>query len=305
MAIHYQTYPYTPILGWSLSRFEVFDKCKRQYFYTYYSKHVPDVPAYKLKQLRDLTSAPLEIGNIMHDLMEAFLHRLQKDDSAIDEERFRTFAHKKAAEYLSRKTFIETYYDKRPIDPEYVRSRINKCIDNFLKSPCFSWIYMKAIIHKNDWMIEPEGFGETRLGTLKAYCKMDFLFPVGNEVHILDWKTGKRDEVKHKRQLAGYVAAACSNFGFSVENVYARIVYLYPAFDELETRLTHSELRSFLELVQQQTSHMHAYCKDIEHNLPKPIEEFAPSPSPSTCGMCNYRELCFPEGLNRAESVHL
>jgi ATP-dependent helicase/DNAse subunit B len=96
MQLAYAAYPFSPILGWSISRYEVFDKCKRQYFYTYYSKHGPVVPHYKMAQLRDLTSVPLEIGNVVHDVLEAFLKRLQKSDSDIDEQRFFLYARQKA-----------------------------------------------------------------------------------------------------------------------------------------------------------------------------------------------------------------
>ena len=95
MNLTYQTYPFTPTLGWSISRFETFDKCKRQYFYTYYAKFAPGIPQYKLAQLKNLTSVPLEVGNVVHDVIEAFLRRLQKSDSDIDEKRFLQFAKKR------------------------------------------------------------------------------------------------------------------------------------------------------------------------------------------------------------------
>ena len=102
MVLKYPSYEFTPVLGWSISRYEVFDKCKRQYFYTYYPKHVPGVPFYKMAALKDLTSVPLEIGNVVHDILEAFLRRLQKSDSNIDENRFLEFAREKTDEYFSR-----------------------------------------------------------------------------------------------------------------------------------------------------------------------------------------------------------
>jgi len=175
MSLTFQHYDFTPILGWSISRYEVFDKCKRQYFYTYYSKYAPDIPNYKIKQLKDITSIPLEIGNVVHDVIEAFLRRLQMSDSNIDEQRFFMYAQEKARQAFMQKTFIENYYaSTRQTNPEEAYSKITACLKNFIESPCYSWIFMKAIRNKNDWPIEPPGFGETRLNGLKAYCKMDF-----------------------------------------------------------------------------------------------------------------------------------
>ncbi|KMQ50981.1 hypothetical protein CHISP_2123 [Chitinispirillum alkaliphilum] len=303
MILEFEKYPFTPILGWSISRYEVFDKCKRRYYYTYYSKHVSDVPKYKLDKLRALTSVPLEIGNVVHDVIEAFLRRLQISDSDIDEKRFFQFAQTKAKEYFSRKTFIETYYNyTKDIDVDFAVKRINLALSNFIQSPCYSWIYMKAVTNKTNWMIEPPGMGETRLNGLKAYSKMDFLFPVDDEVHILDWKSGGKDIAKHSMQLVGYAAAAASNFGIPCSKIYPRIIYLLPEFSEFSFDVNECGLNDFFSKVATQTEQMHTYCNDVENNVPLEIKAFPKSPSPSMCKYCNYQELCFPEGLyNEAE----
>jgi CRISPR/Cas system-associated exonuclease Cas4 (RecB family) len=295
MVLRYETYPFSPVLGWSLSRYEVFDKCKRQYFYQYYSRHVTEIPAYKISQLKQLTSVALEIGNVVHDVMEAFLKRLQKDDSSIDEQKFYDYARQKAASYFSTKTFVENYYEfgQKP-DLGDAISRINVCLSNFMKSPCFTWLFMKAIINKENWMIEPPGYGETRLDGLKAYCKMDFLFPVDKEVYILDWKTGRKDTYKHSRQLIGYAAAASNNFGITFDAIVPKIIYLQPDFDEFELKIRDGELEEFFKTVKRQTDEMCALCKNPAQNIPSPMDAFPATPSPSMCNYCNFRELCHP-----------
>jgi hypothetical protein len=293
MPLSYQSFPFTPLLGWSISRYEIFDKCKRQYFFTYYGKHAREVPFYKIAQLKELTSIPLEIGTIVHNVLEAFLKRLQKSDANIDENKFFQFARQKAQENFSGKTFIETYYGtlKAP-SFDYALDKITKCLENFIASPCYSWIFMKAMTNKNDWLIEPPGFGETRLNGLKAYCKMDFLFPVEGAVHILDWKTGGKDTYKHSNQLIGYAAAAHNNFNFPVERIFPKIVYLYPGFDEYELTVGDA-LPAFFEKVRLQTEEMYSSCLDVEKNIPLPIESFPLTPSAGVCPYCNFQELCF------------
>jgi CRISPR/Cas system-associated exonuclease Cas4 (RecB family) len=298
MSVHYEKYPFTPELGWSISRNEVFEKCKRQYFYAYYSKYVQEVPHFKLSMLRELTSVPLEIGNVVHDVLEAFLRRLQKSDSNIDEQRFFSYARQKVDEYFSKKTFLETYYQHSGIiDREKAFLKVESCLHNFIRSPCYSWIYMKAIRSREDWMIEPEGFGETRLDGMKAYCKMDFLMPVGDEVHILDWKTGAKDPAKHGAQLKGYSAAASQNFGIQWERIFPKIVYLSPSYDEYELRLDRNGYEALIATVRDQTQKMRSFCTNVEENTPLPMDEFPISPSHSVCRQCRYQELCFPQGL--------
>ncbi len=296
MELKYARYDFTPILGWSISRYEIFDKCKRQYFYQYYSKFVRDIPLYKIRQLRELTSVPLEVGNVVHDVLEAFLRRLQKSDSDIDEERFYRYAEEKAREYFSTKTFLETRYGTvERIDMDAVYARIRRCLRNFMGSPVCTWIYMNALRNKSNWMIEPPGYGETRLNGLKAYCKMDFLFPLENEVAVVDWKTGKRDGYKHANQVIAYAAAASNNFGIPMERIYPRIVYLYPEYGELEVAVDESHLQQFYTRVREQTDEMHACCVDVEQNVPRDMEHFPMTPSRHVCAYCNYQELCFPE----------
>jgi hypothetical protein len=294
MELKYPRYDFTPILGWSISRYELFDKCKRQYFYNYYPKFVPGVPFYKIARLRDMTSVPLEVGNVVHDVIEAFLWRLQKSDSDIDESRFFQFAQEKADEYFSKKTFLETYYGQaEEINRGDADKKISDCLKNFIGSPVYTWIFMKAITNKDNWMIEPPGMGETRLNGLKAYCKMDFLFPVDNEIHILDWKTGAKDTYKHSRQLIGYAAAAGGNFGIPAGAIFPKIIYLHPAFEEFEIPLAEQDFPAFHEKARVQTEEMQSFCADAQNNTPKPIEEFPLTPSQAICRFCNFQELCF------------
>jgi CRISPR/Cas system-associated exonuclease Cas4 (RecB family) len=296
MVLQYKRYPFTPNPGWSLSRYEMFDKCRRQYYYQYYAKHVPDVPSYKLQFLKGLTSVPLEIGNVVHDVLEAFLRRLQKSDAQIDERRFFEFARTKVDSYFRKKTFIETYYGQmREISIEAAIGRIEQTLQNFIDSPIYSWLFMKAIRNRENWMIEPEGYGETRLDGLKAYCKMDFLFPVDGHIHILDWKTGKKDERKHAAQLIGYATAASSNFDIPVETIFPRIVYLYPEFQELEIAIQPEDIESFFETVRSQLDEMRDCLKDPDNNIPHDIELFPMRPHEALCRHCRFQELCFPE----------
>jgi CRISPR/Cas system-associated exonuclease Cas4 (RecB family) len=296
MQLLYKNYEYNPVLGWSISRYEVFDKCKRQYFFTYYPKAVKNVPHYKMAQLRELTSVPLEIGNVVHDILEAFLKRLQKSDTDIDESRFFKYARDLVDRYFTEKSFLEIYYGYySEIDIEKAYEKIEHCLKNFIQSPCYNWIYMVALGDRRNWMIEPSGFGETRLNGMKAYCKMDFLLPVKEDIYILDWKTGSKDEAKHKCQLMGYAAAANKNFNIRWDRIFPKIIYLYPQYEEYEIKINQEELEAFFETIRKQTQQMYAFCSSVEQNIPLDIEEFPKNPSPTLCKQCRFRELCFPE----------
>ena len=191
-------YEFTPVLGWSISRYETFSNCKRLYYYQYYGKFDPDYPRVKIDLLKNLTSIPLEIGNIVHDTISAVLRRLLKSNNEIDRGRFQEFVEKVVIQNCRNKTFFEVYYSEvGSVKPVNLLPHIEVCLTTFLASPRFVWIRDKAIGSKHAWLIEPPGYGEARIEGMKVYCKVDFLFIVDGRIVILDWKTGKHDETKH------------------------------------------------------------------------------------------------------------
>lgn len=294
MKINFKRYKYTPILGWSSSRYELFQKCQRHYFYNYYTKFVPDVPLDHLNRLKQLTSVPLEVGNVVHHIIEAFLRRLQQSDSNIDEKRFIEYGMNLCDQFFDKKEFLEVYYGyTQQIDRDEAKAKIRVALTNFMNSHLFNWLFMKAITNRQNWVIEPDGFGETRINGLKAYCKMDFLFPVDDEIHILDWKSGKKHAEKHSKQLMGYaLATQVNNPAVDVQRIIPRIIYMYPEMDELEFQITDASLAKFCREVEDQTLEMHSFCKDIEQNIPREFSFFEKTGYTALCKHCPFQEPC-------------
>lgn len=247
-------FTYTPILGWSVSRFEKFNLCKRAYYYEYYSKYEPLELRKKVETLKKLTSIPLEQGNIVHDVIKVLLERLLKTEKAIDETRFFEFVKRKTSEYVNKKVFMEVYYNYlNKIEEEQIFYEVSQCLKNFLSSERYLWILSKAICNKNKWLIEPPGYGETRIGNLKAYCKVDFLFPVDDEIYIIDWKTGKRDEQKHRKQMLGY--SLWTNFHFNKEphKIFPIVAYISEGYNEVSFAINEFDLEEFQKVVEEET----------------------------------------------------
>ena len=105
-----KSFSFTHELGWSVSRFDTFSACKRKYYYTYYGKFDNEFSFQQITTLKSLTSVPLEIGNIAHDIMETLLKRLVKSSEVIDQSRLEVYVEKICLEYIQNKTFIEMYY---------------------------------------------------------------------------------------------------------------------------------------------------------------------------------------------------
>jgi PD-(D/E)XK nuclease superfamily len=286
-------FEFTSVLGWSVSRWETFSACKRQYYYQYYGKHDRDnLP--KINYLKGLTTVPLEIGNVTHKVIEILLKRMQKSALNIDEDKFFEFTKHRMLKILEEKEFAEIYYGQfETVDAEnLILPKVTAALRNLLKSERLPWLFEKALATKDEWIIDPEGYGECRIDNQKAYCKVDFLFPIGDEVYILDWKTGKKDDAKHGKQLRGYVAWAYFHFEKEFTKIVPSVAYLLPEYSERSIQVDENGIEAFSDEIRSETEEMYKYCEDVEDNIPLAKVEFPMTENLILCRYCNFRELC-------------
>ncbi|MDR1720964.1 MAG: PD-(D/E)XK nuclease family protein [Endomicrobium sp.] len=285
---------YTDILGWSISRYEKFLNCKRQYFYDYYAKFDKETPLEKIQFLKKLTSKPLETGNIIHDIIRDVFKRYQKSAKPLNKDKFLKYSFNITENYCCSKTFFEDYYEGEIILPSEIYTKVKDILENFLNSSRFAWIEKNAVPQSSEWIIEPDGFGEFRTKDYKAFCKVDFLFPVGDKIYIMDWKTGKPDERKHLKQLTGYALWTRYHLAKNADDIVPIIAYLYPEYKEKSAKVDDRSISEFENLVTGETEYMYEYLANIEKNIPKDKKEFSLTDNAVLCKYCNYKEICSP-----------
>jgi CRISPR/Cas system-associated exonuclease Cas4 (RecB family) len=283
---------YTSILGWSASRYDKFSTCKRQYFYDYYAKFDKDTPLEKIQFLKKLTSRNLETGNIVHDIIRDMLKRYQISTKPLNKDKFFKYSYDITKNYCNSKKFFEQYYNGKTVLIPEIYAKVKDILENFLNSSRFTWIEKNAMFKSSKWIIEPEGFGETRINGLKAFCKVDFLFPVDNKIYIMDWKTGKPIEEKHSKQLKGYTLWANYIFDKKIDDILPIIVYLYPQYNEKSVEIDNCSISEFAKIVVNETQNMYEYLTDIEQNVPKDKKEFSLNENKFLCKYCCYKEIC-------------
>jgi len=285
-------FEYTAILGWSSTRYDIFSECKRKYYYQYYAKFDKEYQRNKIDFLKGLTSIPMEIGNISHDVVKEVLERLKKSTAPVDKHKFEAYV-KNIAQSRTKKNFFEVHYKvQEQIDPDQLFRKTYASLNNFLESERFEWIKESAISEMDKWIIEPEGYGESRLDGLKLYCKVDFMFPSGEKIIILDWKTGKKNEKKHSKQLVGYAAWASFHLDRKASDIEPIIVYLHPEYEEISLNITDAELMEYKERILTETKEMYGYCSNFEENIPLDKEKFPMLEDTTICKYCNFKELC-------------
>jgi len=296
-----QQFPYTPILGWSLSRYDLFSICKRRYFFQYYAKYDRDIPVRRLTRFKELTTVAMETGSIVHEVIEALLNRLRTTAEPIDRQRFLAYADQAIDRSLLRESFEEVVYgEAEAVRGEQLQPKVHACLENLLTSDRFRWLVEEAGPASGGWIIDPPGYGETRLGEMKVYIKVDVLFPLGDRIHILDWKTGKTDPGRHRKQLVGYATWASTHFAVEPERVLPTLAYLYPAYEEVQQSFTVADLQAFAVQVRAETNEMYEYCRDIEQNVPLEKDAFPRIDDPRVCAQCAFRAVCFPETYRAA-----
>jgi hypothetical protein len=283
---------FTNILGWSISRYDKFLICKRKYFYDYYSKFDKTLSFEKLQFLKNLTSKYLIVGNIVHEIISDILKRYQISTEPININKFSKYLINITNKNYIAKTFFEHYYNKEIIKIDEIYKKICDISKNFINSEKFFWIKKNALIKKDEWIIEPLWLGETIINNYKTFCKVDFLFHIHDKTYIIDWKTGKPDSKKHKRQLIGYSLWASYKYNKKAINIIPSIVYLYPKIEEKTINITDSLINKFKNKIKIETENMYNYLIDINKNIPKDKKEFQLANNRFFCKYCNYKELC-------------
>jgi hypothetical protein len=228
-----------------------------------------------------------------HDVMESILHRLIKSSQPVDVERLEKFVHQKAQEYVTSKKFLEVHYkEQEQIAWEPIAERAFGSIKNIVTSDRFAWILELPQSSKDQWMIEPAGYGETRIEGMKAYCKVDFMLPHEETIYIMDWKTGKPDPEKHRKQLIGYSLFAKYHFDGRFAQIVPMVCYVKEGYEEVQPEITDADISAFVETVRSETAEMKSYNLDEVKNTPKMKASFAMTDNISSCRFCEYRELC-------------
>ncbi len=286
-------FEFTKILGWSVSRYNMFQTCKRQYYYNYYGKYDTEYPTSEINKLKNLTSIPLMRGTIVHHVLETLLKRLKVTEKNIDKNKFFQYAKKECRKKSNNLAFTEVYYgDQSSVSASELYEDVSTCLKNFIESDRFPWVMEEAVKYKDNWIIEPPNFGETRIDDIKAYTKFDFLTPLDDKVMIIDWKSGIPDENKDRKQLMGYTSWACYHLKKDPQKIVAVLSYLKPEYSETIIPMDDFDFRSFYRQVKKETYEMRDYCKNATENIPKEKEIFMKTSNEFLCQYCNFRDLC-------------
>jgi hypothetical protein len=204
---------------------------------------------------------------------------------------------------------LEDYYELQ-VSPTRIQDlvqRISTCMKNFQESEVLyrilragsrNWIDVKQPLARSPSILID--------GTI-VYTNYDFLFKEDDQLHIIDWKSG-RPSSKDQSQLVVYALYAESH-GYKLDRVDAQAVYLLIEPVAWQPRsFTPADCASAREFIVDQVQEELSVSSLRRAADDTPLywidrDQLPPTPEIRKCTTCNFRAIC-PEGQLLFESGH-
>ncbi len=290
--------------SWSKSRDEKFRECQRQYYYHHYGSWGgwdASAPAKtrELYILKNLKSRHMWVGEIVHHTIETALKNyvsmrqmnLEKylaDMTARMRSEFRGSRDKVYRKAKKTVGLFEHEYDTKTPDSKWVEihETAKRCLTNFV-NVIFPRL-AKPVPVENWKLIETMQEFDFE-GTL-IYVKIDFAFMDEEGLKIVDWKTGKSEDVDNEIQLDCY-------------GLFSRDYFKIPATSiktvEANVNIAKENVRQMIEAKMDFAKHylrnsiagMKRALKDEAKNIAEE-DHFPFTENQMTCRYCNFKKVC-------------
>jgi len=297
---------------WSATRARTYSECRRKYYYRYYLAPLgrgPEAPprALQAHQVKDLVGLEAWVGDLIHRLIESYLHRGRSGRWMREEELLelarrqlsRGFRDSQAYwtahpdEYRYRPALLDFhYYGDGSVTPERaarIKESVEAGLRGFVRSGLADQIRR---VGREGWLpIDRNASARLPDGTL-VLVKPDFAFRDGEYLHVVDWKTGKADTYWEMVQVTCYALFAQEKWDVSLAQVVPRVVHLSPEFHESEVEFTPRTVREVLAII-------HDSLADLRSVDPAQAGEdaFPLTPELGRCQWCQFRGMC--DGASR------
>ena len=302
--------------SWSRTRDNVFQECRRRYYYQYYGswggfRPDADPRARALYVLKQLGSRHMWAGRLVHEAAERSLLALRDgyalSESALVEDTVRQMREewKGSRDHVYRENpkrtgLFEHEYGVpvKAAEWQVLRDHVVRCLRNFHRLALLAEIKRTPV---ERWILI-EDIGSFPWEGTRVFTAPDFGYWSGaDRLQLVDWKTGGSGGEDASLQLGGYALYALEVLGVTP-----------PRVDLLEVNLREGKVTSHpwdgpsLERVRNHVRlsvrAMRAYLKDPETNLAEEAN-FEKTEDLRICRWCNFRGMCRPELPPFAESL--
>lgn len=313
-----------PDFSWSHSRDATFSDCARKYYWQYCGSHngwlsPEEVPeharlAYRLKQLASLHTV---FGTAVHDVAKDWALLIRSGEPpfpyhrmAVRVTRVLRHAHRCSTD---RDAFLRDpkrhpmlqamYYEGRFVGREVaaVRGKMERCL--FHLSKCRLWRELPWF--GPDGIVVVDTLDSAEIDGVTLYAAPDLVLRADDHVEIVDWKTGRDEEIV-RAQLGLYAFFAERKLGlpFSEDRWRGRVIRLHEGSDD-SFGLRRRDLRQAEERMRASVAFMRTFLADPGANAPKPLDAFPKAHRELRwrCPFCNFRQFCLGAPRPRVEEA--
>jgi hypothetical protein len=298
----------TNTFSWSLSRQQMFDECRRQYYLYYYRAwggwEDGAEPAARLPyRLKQIVTLEMWIGDILHRLIQNHMTRLQRGFRPMAQplrEQARVILNQEWRQSLDQRwrenpkhnrNLFEHYYaigisDERRTE---LRDRLFTCLDHFCALPLLD----RLVAAEPDAWLAVEQLDTFLVDRVPVYTKIDCAARLGGQTLIIDWKSGRASD-RDVQQVACYGLYAMQKWNVGFDGLRAMLVYL------LENTVSEVPITADQALAMQEriVTGIQAMCEalaDPAGNAARE-EDFPMTDQRRRCRRCNFHEICYGPG---------
>lgn len=295
--------------SWSVSRAQLFEECRRAYYYQYYGswggweigadervRHI-----YLLKNLRNLN---MWAGSIVHEVIAEALNRFARSSHPVQAGELQARARQKLrdgwVEAVSGKwrqapkktNLFELYYGNGKSLPEEsttaVKERVYGCLEALAQSDLLKQV---LTIPYMNWK-PVDTLDSFQVDGLKIWCAVDFAYTDNDGfLQIIDWKTGGENRDALDLQLACYAFYANEVWHNRIDRIRLQGVFLRENARVSTYDIGPERLVEARAAILESAARMREYTRDVVENKAEE-DDFPCCEIPRVCARCNYREIC-------------
>lgn len=291
--------------SWSKSRDEQFRECQRQYYYHRYGfwggweANAPPRTR-QLYVLKNLKTRQMWVGEIVHHTIENFLKQYQKTGGAHSEQFLNQLTERMRREFRDSRSRLYQKNPKRNIglyEHEYevpisdekwsqLHDDARRCFTSFAN---IIFPEMAKPVPTKDWLLIEtlqEFFFE---GTL-IYVKIDFAFRDSQGIKLVDWKTGKTEDVDNEVQLDCYGLFSKDFFKIPAESIQTIECNVNTGKQNIR-QMIEAKMDFAKHYIRNSIAAMKNVLVDVEKNTARE-EDFPFTENERTCRFCNFKKVC-------------
>ena len=292
-------------LSWSKSRDESFRECPRKYYYHYYGSWggwAREAPAKTrlLYLLKNLKSRHMWLGEVVHHTIEDALKQYQRTRelkpeswlSRITEQMRREFRASRDRRYREdpkrNLALYEHEYESQISNQKWaeVHDTALRCFTNFAN--VFFLERVKPVPVEQWKLIET--MQEFYVEGVLVYVKIDFAYEADGEFVIVDWKTGKSEDVDNQIQLDCYGLFSREAFKIPTEKI--RTIECNVNLSKItEQKMIEAKLDFAKHYIRNSILQMKSSLVDVENNTARE-EDFPFTENEQSCRYCNFKKVC-------------